>query len=90
MHSQFYEGGALGNAGLIPTDPEKQQARHKEVREGFASRFRSNAQRFRDTLAEFYGKEHAAKVTHAEAFEICEYGRQPAKEELRKLFPVGK
>jgi hypothetical protein len=26
-------------------------------------------------------------VQYAEAFEICEYGRQPNKEELRKLFP---
>ncbi|MGE3803955.1 MAG: PIG-L deacetylase family protein [Gemmataceae bacterium] len=90
MHSQFYEGGALGSARLIPDDPEKQKARHKQVREGFSGRFRSNAERFRDTLAEFYGKEKAAKVTHAEAFEICEYGRQPSKEELRKLFPVPK
>ena len=23
----------------------------------------------------------------AEAFELCEYGRQPGKDELRKLFP---
>ena len=24
---------------------------------------------------------------YAQAFEVCEYGRQPSKEELRKLFP---
>jgi len=26
-------------------------------------------------------------VKYAEAFEICEYGRQPDHEELKKLFP---
>ena len=26
-------------------------------------------------------------VKHAEAFEICEYGRRPSKEEIKKLFP---
>ena len=28
-----------------------------------------------------------AKVKHAEAFEICEYGRRPDKNELKRLFP---
>jgi len=32
-------------------------------------------------------KERAAQVHHAEAFEICEYGRQPNKAELKRLFP---
>jgi hypothetical protein len=26
-------------------------------------------------------------VKHAEAFEICEYGRRPDKAELKRLFP---
>jgi hypothetical protein len=30
----------------------------------------------------------ADKVTDAEAFEICEYGRRPGDEEIRKLFPM--
>ena len=31
--------------------------------------------------------EKGKKVKHAEAFELCEYGRQPSKKELLKLFP---
>lgn len=90
MPSQFYEGGALGSADLIPSDPAKQKARRKQVRTNFSNRFHRTAERFRPTLAEFYGKERAGKITHAEAFEICEYGRQPTKEQLRQLFPVPK
>lgn len=42
-------------------------------------------------LEKWYGAERAAKVKHAEAFELCEYGAQPTEEELKKLFPmVGK
>ncbi|MBI4627057.1 MAG: PIG-L family deacetylase, partial [Verrucomicrobia bacterium] len=26
-------------------------------------------------------------IKYAEAFEICEYGRQPNEEEIRRLFP---
>jgi hypothetical protein len=50
-------------------------------------RFASTADRFRAKLAEWYGPEQAAKVKYAEAFEICEYGRQPDKAEIRRLFP---
>ena len=41
----------------------------------------------RNTLVKWYGQEKAQKVTAAEAFEICEYGRRPSDEEIRKLFP---
>lgn len=87
LESQFYEGGANGNASLIPADPAAQAARKKSVREGFASRSGGSAARFRPQLVEWYGKEKADAVKYAEAFEICEYGRQPNKEELKKLFP---
>jgi LmbE family N-acetylglucosaminyl deacetylase len=86
--SQFYEGGANGSADLLPADPEKQKERRQIVRNGFAERNRALAARFRDRLAEWYGKERADGITFAEAFEVCEYGRKPDKTELRKLFPV--
>jgi LmbE family N-acetylglucosaminyl deacetylase len=85
--SQFYEGGALGSAALMPRDPEKQVERRKQVRAAFASRSQSIAQRYRDALAQWYGKERAGQVQHAEVFEICEYGRRPDRKEIMKLFP---
>ncbi len=87
MESQFYEGGANGSAQLMPTDPEKKKARHAAVREGFARRNQSIANRFRTKLVDWYGAEPATKVKHAEAFELCEYGAQPNREELKRLFP---
>jgi LmbE family N-acetylglucosaminyl deacetylase len=41
----------------------------------------------RNSLVKWYGQEKAQKVTAAEVFEICEYGRRPSDEEIRKLFP---
>ncbi len=87
MESQFYEGGANGSADLIPADPAKQKARHQQVRDGFARRSQSIADRFRSTAMEWYGSEQSGKVKYAEAFEICEYGRRPDKAELKRLFP---
>jgi LmbE family N-acetylglucosaminyl deacetylase len=87
LESQFYEGGALGSAADIPDDPEKQNARRRQVRANHAARSEGFAQRYRTTLADWYGKEQAEKVHHAEAFEVCEYGRRPDKKELARLFP---
>ncbi|HTE28456.1 PIG-L deacetylase family protein [Flavitalea sp.] len=39
-------------------------------------------------LEKWYGKDQAAKVQFAEAFEICEYGKNPGTEEIRRLFPM--
>ncbi len=85
--SQFYEGGANGSAELLPSDPQKQEDRRRRVREGFAERNRALARQYRAKLADWYGKERADKVQYAEAFEVCEYGRQPNRTELARLFP---
>jgi len=87
LESQFYEGGANGSAELIPSELAKQKERHQQVRGFFEKRYQEQAQRFRSKLEDFYGKEKADAVRHAEAFEICEYGRHPDSAELKKLFP---
>ena len=87
LESQFYEGGANGSADLIPSDPAKQKQRHQQVRAGFDRRSQDIARRFRSKLGDFYGAEKAGSIKYAEAFEICEYGRRPNREELKKLFP---
>ena len=85
--SQFYEGGATGSATLLPSDPAKQQERRQKVRADHERRDRGIAERYRNQLAAWYGKDQAGKIQHAEAFEICEYGRRPDRAELTRLFP---
>ena len=41
----------------------------------------------RECLKKWYGKK-AETAEHAEAFEICEYGKQPDDEGIRMLFPM--
>lgn len=42
----------------------------------------------RVSLEKWYGKETAAQVQHAEAFEVCEYGNQPNEADIRRMFPM--
>jgi LmbE family N-acetylglucosaminyl deacetylase len=86
MESQIHEGGANGHAGLFPSDEAARQRRREEVRKGLARRYAGAADTFRDALVKFHG-EQGRKVRHAQAFEICEYGRRPSQEELKRLFP---
>jgi N-acetylglucosamine malate deacetylase 1 len=87
MESQFVEGGVSGSPELIAGGEPKLEERRKIVRESFRKRDRGVADKYREQLSAWYGKDAAGKIQSAEAFEICEYGRQPTKDDLRKLFP---
>jgi N-acetylglucosamine malate deacetylase 1 len=87
IESQFVEGGALGNEKMAGHTEAEREAARKRVHDGFAKRFADTADRCRDKLVELYGEEEGKKVRYAEAFEVCEYGRQPNPQELRQLFP---
>lgn len=85
LESQFYEGGANGSKELV--DPAKEKQRRVDVRQGWERRNSSVADKYRKELRDWYGASIADKTKFAEAFEICEYGRRPEKEEILKLFP---
>jgi LmbE family N-acetylglucosaminyl deacetylase len=87
MPSQFIEGGATGNESRVPKTKAEKEAAYKRLGERFKGRCAATANRFRDKLIELYGEEQGKQVRYAEAFEICEYGRQPSAAEIRKLFP---
>lgn len=89
LESQTFEGGALGSQEAMDAAPPASQPelRRAWLRERWDRRSSDEAKRFRNTLVRWYGEERAQKVKYAEAFEICEYGRQPEPEEIRKLFP---
>ncbi|MDF1843340.1 MAG: PIG-L family deacetylase [Rubripirellula sp.] len=87
--SQTFEGGALGSQEKMDAAPPASQPelRAKWLRERWVNRQSGEAKRFRAGLIRWYGEEAASQVKYAEAFEICEYGRQPSDADIRKLFP---
>lgn len=90
LESQLYEGGALGSEEqfrLVPpaSDPA---ARKKWLRNHpWGKRDIVAADQYREALVTWYGAEKGKAVKHAEAFEVCEYGRRPTPGDLRMLFP---
>lgn len=82
--SQFYEW-LPWTAGQLEQVPKDLVERKKWLTTQ-ALAARELQPEWREALGKRYGVQ-AAKVQHAEAFEITEYGRQPSEEEIRKLFP---
>lgn len=82
--SQFYEW-----LPWIANDPDP-IPEGKEARLAWLKKKRTSApqSKVREALGKWYGKEKASVVQYAEAFEICEYGTQPGKEEIKRLFPM--
>jgi LmbE family N-acetylglucosaminyl deacetylase len=88
--SQAYEGGAGGTAEYVETKvpPENDhKGRLAWLNERWESRQSGVANRNREALVRWYGEERGKQIKFAEAFEICEYGRRPNADDIRKLFP---
>ena len=71
----------------IPKEPVAREARRVEEWERFGKRDTNTASLYRALLVKAYGEDKGRAVKHAEAFELCEYGRQPSTDELKQLFP---
>lgn len=89
LESQTFEGGALGSAETTAAAPPASDpvARRQWLRERWDRRQADEARQYREGLVKWYGAERAAGVRYAEAFEVCEFGRQPTDAEIRRLFP---
>jgi N-acetylglucosamine malate deacetylase 1 len=89
LESQTFEGGANGSAESTADAPpaSRPELRREWLKERWVRRSTAEADRFRDSLVRWYGETKGKATKYAEAFEICEYGRQPNPEEIRKLFP---
>ncbi len=81
--SQFYEW-LPWVSGILSEVPEGAAARKEWLGRQRAGRITPAV---RESLESWYGAEKAGRIQHAEAFEVCEYGRRPSREDLRKLFP---
>lgn len=88
LESQVYEGGALGSEKfLIDNLAADPVARKEKLLERWKRRDGAAADKYRAALIDWYGPERGQAVQSAEVFEICEYGHQPSRAELRRLFP---
>jgi LmbE family N-acetylglucosaminyl deacetylase len=87
LESQFYEWNPW-LSGYLDEVPTGKAERLEWTRKRAERRYGAVADRFRKKLVDLLGDEAKARaVKAAEAFEICEYGSQPSKEELMRLFP---
>ncbi|NQT27741.1 PIG-L family deacetylase [candidate division KSB1 bacterium] len=82
--------GGFSDVVPVPQDPVKRAERRKAQDERLANRDGGVAYRFRDKLIELYGKNKGKEIKYAEAFEVCEYGRQPESDELMQIFMIEK
>jgi LmbE family N-acetylglucosaminyl deacetylase len=82
--SQFYEWLPWidGRLDEVPKDPAERKAWLAK------GRGRAPNAETRKALEKWYGAERARNVRYAESFEVCEYGRRPTDEDLRRLFPM--
>jgi LmbE family N-acetylglucosaminyl deacetylase len=90
LTSQAYEGGASGSAEYVEKQvppASDEVARRAWLKRRWGARQSNEAEKYRELLVQLYGPERGKAVKYAETYEICEYGRRPSAEEIRKLFP---
>ena len=90
LESQIENLWATGNFERVvpvPKDGAEREARRKAMRDRFAQRAESVADKYRAKLIELYGEEKGKKIRYAEAFELCEYGSRASPDKLKQLFP---
>jgi LmbE family N-acetylglucosaminyl deacetylase len=89
LASQHYEGGANGSEEHVKSVPPAgdETARRAWLKRRWGARQGSEADKYRDLLIKLYGEEKGKAVKYAETFEICEYGRRPSPDEIKRLFP---
>jgi LmbE family N-acetylglucosaminyl deacetylase len=86
LESQFYEWNPW-LFGYLAEVPKDKTARLEWTRNRAVKHYGGLADRFRPKLIELLGAEKGKAVKYAESFEICEYGTQPTRDELLRIFP---
>ena len=98
--SQVYEWLPYTYEEEVPNDPEAREAWFRGInytkdttdeevlsgKRGYELRAAKTASRHRARLIEIYGEERGKAIRYAEAFQLCEYGRQPDEKLEKELF----
>jgi hypothetical protein len=87
LPSQVYEGGASGSEKFVGDIPKDDAGRRAWAIQVHGGRYAAVANKHRAALVNWYGEQRGLAAKYAEAFEVCEYGRRPSPEELKRLFP---
>jgi LmbE family N-acetylglucosaminyl deacetylase len=91
LPSQFYETvygvDPKTRKERLAAIPKDAAGRRAYAEKRFGSVATGVAEKYRAQLVKRYGATQGQAVRYAEAFEICEYGRQPSEDEIRRLFP---
>jgi len=82
--SQFFEW-LPWTSGNLDNVPKTEEARLDWLKNWRKPRLKDDV---KQSLEKWYGNDRANSIKYAESFEICEYGRRPSDEEIRKLFPM--
>ena len=82
--SQFFEW-LPWTVGKLNEVPKSEADRLKWLADWRKSPINENVKK---SLEKWYDTSKASTIKYAEAFEICEYGRRPSDEDIKKLFPM--
>ena len=88
MTSQFGDADSW-QGRTRPDVPKGDKERLAYLVELARQRSAAVATQYRARLVQLYG-ERGKAVKYAEAFQLCQYGRQPSIDELVKMFPISK
>lgn len=81
--SQFFEW-LPWTMGILDQVPKTKEERLTFI----GRRYRPVSGEMKECLKKCYGESYGEKVVYAEGFKIPEFGRQPASDEVLKLFPM--
>jgi hypothetical protein len=87
MPSQFGDKDSW-QGRTLPDVPAGDRERQAYLLDIVKKRNRAVADLYRQRLIALYGAERGKAIEYAEAFQLGQYGRQPAPDELKALFPI--
>jgi N-acetylglucosamine malate deacetylase 1 len=89
MPSQFGDKDSW-QGRTLPNVPADDKARQEYLIEQVKRRNMAVADQYRERLVALYGEARGRQVKYAEAFQLCQYGRQVPLEQLKAMFPAVK